>query len=230
MEIINLTQKSLFVSQYQYVDSSFVIKIENLKQIWLFNCCEGCQHLLAQKKLKISQIAKIIITELTVRNVSGLLGLLSSLSLSTRISKLDIYGPRGLIQYIVSGCKYSQTSFHYVISVYKIKTGPVIVNNFCQLYAFSDKFSSLCFQYIIITSERAGRFNVYKAAGNRISLGPLYNKLKLGSTFILPDGSVMPGTKFIKNYYLGHKISLVFNYGKRQSCEIGEGSQFILYK
>lgn len=230
MEIINLTQTSLFVDRCEYLDSSFVIKIENLKQIWLFNCCEGCQHILAKKKLKIGQIAKIIITKLTVRNVSGLLGLLSSLSLNTKISRLDIYGPQGLIQYIVSGCKYSQTSFHYAISVYSIKTGPVIVNNFCQLYAFSEKFPNLCFQYIIITSERAGRFSVCKAMDNRIPSGPLYNKLKLGGIFILPDGSVISGTKFIKNYYLGHKISLVFNYGKRKSYEIGSNSQFMLYR
>nr|AYR06556.1 hypothetical protein [Rhodogorgon sp.] len=230
MEIIRLTQRSLFVRQYQYLNTNFAIKIEKLKQIWLFNCHEGCQHLLARKKLKISQITKIIITELSIRNVSGLLGLLSSLSLSTKMSKLDIYGPPGLINYLIRGRRYSQTSFHYVISIYNIQTGLVVANDFCRLYAFSSTLYASCFQYIILTSEKAGKFNLCKAISYQISAGPLYNKLKLGATFVLPDGTVISGTNFVYRYYLGYKIVFISNHGKRQFCEVESNSQVIICK
>lgn len=48
MEIINLTQNyPSIVRTY----TSFACNLKQLKEVWIFNCCQGCQHLLGKKKL-----------------------------------------------------------------------------------------------------------------------------------------------------------------------------------
>lgn len=209
---------------------SFVLKMQQLGQVWLLNCSEGCQHTLARKKIKISQISKIIVTDLSIKHVSGLLGLLSSLSLNTSIEKIDIYGPKGLMNYLFLGRQYSQTNFRYTLSVHNIDTGVIIQNPFYQLYTFTDLGSILSFNYFILISEKPGRFNLLRATKYNIPLGYLYGELKIGNDFMLPDGFMLYGNSFINSYYLGSKVSFLFNYSTRQSFEIAKNSRVIFYK
>lgn len=229
MEIINLKQEHLFISSRE-ISFSFVIKMQQLGQVWLFNCPEGCQHTLARKKIKISQIAKIIVTDLSIKHLSGLFGLLSSLSLNTSIEKIDIYGPKGLVNYLFLGRQYSQTNFRYTLSVHNIENGVVVQNQFYQLYAFIDMVSILSFSYFILISEKPGRFNLLQAKNYNIPPGYLYGELKIGNDFILPDGFILYGKRFINSYYLGSKISLLSNYNTRQSLEVIKNSRVLFYK
>nr|YP_010728864.1 hypothetical protein P6G75_pgp101 [Lithothamnion corallioides]WEA77133.1 hypothetical protein [Lithothamnion corallioides] len=230
MKIINLKQKHLFIYSFQDFGSSFVIKMQHLGQIWILNCSEGCQHILARKKIKISQITKIIITDLSIKNISGLLGLLSSLSLNTSIRKIDLYGPNGLVNYLFLGRKYSQTNFRYTLSVHNIETGIIAQNQFYQIYAFTDLSFILSFNCYILISEKPGRFNLLKVICNKVPLGPLYGELKMGNDFILPDGYTVYGNNFINSYYLGDKILFLSNYSKRQCFEAIKNSRVIFYK
>lgn len=230
MKIINLKQKHLFVYSFQNFSSSFVIKIQHLGQIWLLNCSEGCQHTLTRKKIKVSQITKIIITDLSIKHTSGLLGLLSSLSLNTSIKKIDLYGPNDLVNYLFWGRKYSRTNFHYTLSIHNVETGVVSQNQFYQLYAFTDLSFILSFNYCILISEKPGHFNLLKAMSNKVPLGHFYGKLKIGKDFILPDGYALYGDDFVNSYYLGDKISFLSDCSKRQSFEAIKNSSILFYK
>nr|YP_009541639.1 hypothetical protein [Synarthrophyton chejuense]AYR05648.1 hypothetical protein [Synarthrophyton chejuense] len=229
MKIINLKQKYLFTYSFQDISSSFILKIGQLGQIWLFNCTEGCQYILARKKIKISQISKIIITDLRVQNISGLLGLLSSLSLNSSIKNIDLYGPEGLSNYLFLGRKYSQTNFRYIVSIYSIQTGIIVQNKFFQIYAFNMlKYFSL-FNYSILMPERPGPLDILKVRSYKIPLGPLYGNLKLGKDFILPDGVVIFGNNFVNSYYLGNKLTFLSYLDERQLLEIGKYGFLISY-
>ena len=224
MKIINLKQKYVFISSCQDVSTNFVIKVEPLGQIWLLNCSEGCQHILTRKRVKISQITKIIITDLKIDNINGLLGLLSTLNLNTRIENIDIYGPRGLADYIFLGRKYSQTNFHYVLSIYNFETSIIAHSSFYRIYAFKALSSMFLYNYSIVISEKPGRFDVLKAINYQVPLGPLYGYLKYGKDFILPDGTMIYGNSFINTYYLGNKVSFMPDCVERQiieSCKYG---------
>ena len=136
MNIINLKPQKHLINYY---DISFACTLCNSKEIWLLNCSEGCQHLLRKKNIKISYISKIIITSLNIENLSGLLGLLSSLSLINRQKKLSIYSPQGLDKYLNLGKKYSQTNFRYNIYFHPLETGLIIHHNSYQVYTFKNK-------------------------------------------------------------------------------------------
>ena len=207
MEINYLQQEYLFV--YLLNISSMVIRLKQSGDIWLVNCFEGCQHLLAKKKVKISQIKKIIITDNNIHNFSGLLGLLSSISLKTQTNQIDIYGPENLYKYVFWGRKYSQTNFRYKLYIHTILNNLVIQQINCNIYFFNHKCNIIT--YILLLSEIPGPFGLNNAIKYKIPFGPLYGYLKLGYHFILPDGFVMYSQNFLSGYYLGSKLFLHAN-------------------
>lgn len=222
MKIINLTRLHPYI---RYNNISFIIKFNNINEIWLFNCHQGCQHTFINKRIKINQISKIIISDLNSNNICGLLGLLSSLSLIQRNKSLHIYCPSGLDKYIKLGKKYSQTNFHYNLYLHILRTGLIINSNSCQIYSFINKSK---FEFIITNKEQKGRFKLNKAKNFNLMIGPLYGKLKKGSKFLLPDGYILDGNYFTSVNNKGMRTSCLSNkYNKRHSIETSNRSQII---
>ncbi len=225
MEINNLQKKYLFVCFSN--SSSFLIKLKQLGHIWIFNCFEGCQHLLVTKKIKVSQIKKIIITNNSVNNLGGLLGLLSTISLNTNIDRIDIYGPEGLHKYVLLGRKYSYTNFRYKLYFHTISIS-MLINDFdLSIYAFTNSYSDI--DYAFIFSERSASFNVNYAINFNIPFGPLFGFLKAGKNLILPDGLILYSHDFISGYYLGIKLSIINRIINKYSSRIINNSTYSLY-
>nr|YP_009244345.1 hypothetical protein Gvag_137 [Gelidium vagum]AMK96587.1 hypothetical protein Gvag_137 [Gelidium vagum] len=188
------------------IRKSFALKLIQSKEIWLFNCQEGCQHNLIKKNLKINNISKIIFTKLDTDSISGLIGLLSSLNLIGRKENIEIYKPKGIDNYLDLSKKYSQTNFKYKIYLYQLKTGLIIKNNNYKLYFFiKNKEYSLC----LISKEKPGQFKLKKAEVFYLIKGPLYGQLKQNKCFLLPDGNIIQGYYFKNNNIAGKQITLI---------------------
>nr|QCI07365.1 ribonuclease Z [Leiomenia cribrosa] len=217
MEIINLNSDLYPVLS---ANISYAFNLVTLKEIWIFNCCEGCQHILGSKQIKINLISKIIITNLEISNLSGLMGLLSSLSLMNRKKGLHIYSYDNINKYLELSIKYSQTNFKYNIYFHILKTGLLINHNFYHIYAFKNK---LKFEFFIIDKEKLGKFKLKKAKSFHIIAGPLYGKLKHGDSLIFPDGIILNGEHFTKNNLSGNKVlTKSHKYHKRDLVEISD--------
>ena len=126
------------INNFQYSNTSFIIQFFTFKDIWVFNCYEGCQYFIINNQFKINNISKIILTDLHINNMSGLLGLLSSLNLIGRRKCLHIYGPKDLLYYLDLGKKYSHTNFNYIIYIHILTTGLIINYSQYRLYAFEN--------------------------------------------------------------------------------------------
>ncbi|CCP38056.1 conserved hypothetical plastid protein (plastid) [Chondrus crispus] len=215
MQIINLNRLH---PHTRHNKSSFVFDFKYINEIWIFNCHQGCQHTLAHEKIKMNQISKIIITDLNNENISGLLGLLSSLSLIRRNKALHIYCPKNLKKYLELGKKYSQTNFHYSLYLHILKTGLTINSQTYQVYTLINQSK---FEFIVISKEKYGKFKLDEAKNFNLVEGPLYGKLKKGFKFLLPDGYILDGNYFTSNNYQGIKVSCFSTkYNKRDSIEI----------
>ena len=222
MEFIHLKYSNYLIS---YVATSFLIKLISLKDIWLFNCCDGCQHIIIQENIKVNQISKIIITDLYTDSLSGLLGLLSSLNLSGRNKPLHIYGPVGLEAYIDLGKKYSHTNFCYAIHIHIIQKGLFIDHTNYRIYARTHNDH---LEFFIILHERNGKFLLSKAQEFQITSGPLYGQLKKGLHFMLPDGLILNGVNFTNSKSVGIKLVLCFySYHTRQSIQNSTNSKIL---
>lgn len=224
MEILCLSYRVPYMN-INYV--SFIIKFITLKEIWLVNCGQGCQHLLIDYKIKANQISKIFITNLHSDNISGLLGILSSLNLMKRIEPIYIYGPDGLQDYLDLGKKYSRTNFAYLLCIDIIDLYTKVIINHLNYKLYSmlcNNHYELCF----IELEIPGKFILDKVKHFNLLPGPLYGRLKKSCIFILPDGLVLKGNKFIVYANKGMKLSVLLGkYHTRLAIENSLNSMII---
>nr|YP_010198317.1 ribonuclease Z [Gracilaria pachydermatica]UAD86733.1 ribonuclease Z [Gracilaria pachydermatica] len=206
MKVIRLNHNDFFL---KHIKACFYCKLKNLKTIWLFNCCGGCQHYLMKQKIKISQVSKIIITEMTTCNISGLPGLLSSLSLSNKTSAIHVYGPTSLAKYLELIKKYSKTNFRYNLYFHTLKTNYIIKDHLYQIYCLK---RSVGFEFIITIATNKGKFKLHQAKQWRIEMGPMYGKIKKGYDFILPDGTLINSKDFIEKQKKDNQMSFLLSH------------------
>lgn len=227
MEINNWQQKHLYV--YLFGTFNALIRLRQLGQIWLLNCFEGCQHTLGKKKVKIAQIKTIIITHNNTRNINGLLGLLSTISLNTGNSRIDIYAPKEIHKYIFWGRKYSKTNFRYKLYLHDLSSNIIVQHlSFC-FHAFVHIDKDNCSVYSFMDFEHPGVFNCENIKKYNVPLGYLYSYFKAGQNFILPDGQIIYGRSFIYGYYLGAQIVLINRSPVKRELIMTKNSLYAIY-
>nr|YP_009394469.1 ribonuclease Z [Vertebrata thuyoides]ARW63031.1 ribonuclease Z [Vertebrata thuyoides] len=200
-----------YLDFYSYIfrkkSTSFLFKLPSVKDTWLFNCTEGSQCNFLNQNLKINNLSKIIIPNLHILNISGLFGLLSTLNLTGRVKSLHIYAPLGLRYYLDLGKKYSRTNFSYMLYVHVLKTGLIINQYDCRIYAL--KFFHN-YEFFLVQSEKYGTFYLDKAKSNNLIPGPTYGKLKKGSSFLLADGFILDGSSLTSPNRLGYYTFCIY--------------------
>jgi ribonuclease Z len=186
--------------------SSIALRLPQRAEIWLFDCGEGTQHQILRSDLKVSQITRIFITHMHGDHIYGLMGLLASCGLAGNPSRIDIYGPPKLEEYLKACGRYSQTHFSYPVKVHTVKPG--------LLYE-DEEFSVSCaplthrvpaFGYRITEKDKPGRFDVERAAALGIPPGPIYGKLKRGEAITLSDGRIINGADLCGEIQIGRKF------------------------
>lgn len=227
MKINSWQQKYLHV--YALRNLTAVIKLRQLSQIWLLNCFEGCQHALTRKNIKLAQITAVILTHNSPGCVNGLLGLLSTISLSTEGRKIHIYAPASTCQYLVLGRKYSRTSFRHKLYFYH-SLGSNTMQHFdeflnCVINAGAINYS----HFSLLDAERSGVFNCSYAKTYSVPPGSLYGHLKQGQSFILPDGFIVCGQHFIYGYYLGCELTIMSRTTQRRYVSIVGSVSYAIY-
>nr|ARW69243.1 ribonuclease Z [Polysiphonia sp.] len=212
---------------FRNVNVSFLIKLTDTKDIWLFNCIEGSQFNFSSQSFRISNLSKIIIPSLHISSISGLLGLLSTLNLTGRVKPLHIYAPINLSYYLDLGKKYSKTNFGYVLYIHTLKTGLMINHYNCRIYTLN---LNSVYEFFIVQSRQPGTFSLLEARNNYIVPGPLYGKLKKGLSFLFSDGFILNGSHFTCSIFIGSQIYCLFSlFYSRKLFESTKKSRLILF-
>lgn len=186
--------------------SGVALRLPQKAEVWLFDCGEGTQHQFLRSDLKVSQLTRIFITHMHGDHIFGLMGLLASCGLAGNTTRIDIYGPPELEDYIKACRRYSQTHFSYPVKVHPIQPGIVFENDeftvSCQLL----KHRVPAFGYRIAEKDRPGHFDVEKAIALGIPSGPIYGQLKQGKTITLENGRRIRGTELCGPPLIGRKV------------------------
>jgi len=136
----------------------------------------------------------------------GLMGLLASCGLAGSPSRIDVYGPPKLEDYLKACGRYSQTHFSYPVKVHTVQPGVVFED---------DEFTVSCaplthrvpaFGYRVAEKDKPGRFDVERAVALGIPPGPLYGKLKRGEVITLSDGRIINGADLCGDTQVGRKF------------------------
>ena len=187
--------------------SSVALRLPQRAEVWLFDCGEGTQHQLQKSDIKSSQIRRIFVTHMHGDHTFGLMGLIASCGLAGTGQPIDIYGPKGLKEYLEAAAKYSYMNFGSRLKIHTVESG--------LLYE-DDEFSVSCqllkhripaHGYRIAEKDRPGMFNLEKAKALGIPPGPVYGKLKQGQVVTLEDGRKINGKDLCGQPEIGRKIA-----------------------
>lgn len=192
--------------------TSIVLKLLNeLNEIWMFDCGEGTQQQILQTTIKPRKITKIFITHMHGDHLFGLPGLLSSRSFQGGdMSHLDIYGPKGIKDYCEQSLKLSDSHLSYPINYHEIEQPGVLFEDdkFKVITDFLDHRIT-CLGFRIEEKDRPGSLLIEKVKEANIPQGPLYAKLKKGEIITLEDGRTFDGKDFIDSAKKGRIVTIL---------------------
>ncbi|MDR3240781.1 MAG: ribonuclease Z [Lactobacillaceae bacterium] len=177
-------------ARYRNVTSIALRLLEELNEVWLFDAGEGTQQQMLRSTIRPRKISKIFVTHLHGDHIFGLPGLLSSRSFQGGEETLDLYGPRGIRNYIETSLRVSQTHLTYQIRYHELpdEGGLVFENQKFKVTALPLEHRILSFGYRVTEADHDGELLVEKLRTLNVPSGPLYGKLKRGEDITLDDG------------------------------------------
>ena len=173
--------------------SAVALRLPQRGETWLFDCGEGTQHQVLKSDLKFSQISRIFITHLHGDHLFGLMGLLATCGMAGHAEHVSIYGPPGIEEYVRENSARCEIRFSYPVEVLTADEGVLFEDEEFRVSCAPLKHRVRTFGYRVEEKERAGRFDVERAAALGIPAGPIYGRLKRGEQVTLPDGRTIDG-------------------------------------
>lgn len=160
-------------------------------EILLFDCGEATQIQLIKAKLSLSRLEKIFVTHLHGDHLTGLPGLLMTLTHLWRRRPIYVYGPPGIKEYVSLSQSCLGYRLEYEVVVRELEGGEVAEGAEYRVECRSVEHNIFTLAYALMERERPGRFDLKKAQSLGIPEGPLFSQLQSGKEVRLPDGRVI---------------------------------------
>lgn len=128
MNLTILGYNSAIPTIYSHTSSQYL----NIKTTGIIiDCGEGTQVQLKKAKIKFNKIKNIFISHLHGDHVLGLLGLISTFSLTGRTNSIDIFAPKGIKKFVNSQINIMKLKKEFTINIYELtsKKSELILNN-----------------------------------------------------------------------------------------------------
>lgn len=211
MEIIFLGTSSAVHSKERNHPS---IAIKAFGDVMLFDCGEGTQRQILSTKVSPMKISKIFITHFHGDHILGLPGLLQSMSLHGRESKLTIYGPAGLNKVINAIYSLGYCAIEFPIEYIEIDRGIIEETEEYIISCQKVKHNVPCLAYSI-EEKKKPRFLREKAIELGVPVGPAFGKLHNGEEVEI-DGKIIKPEQVLGEARKGIKITYS---GDTRPCE-----------
>lgn len=211
MEIIFLGTSSAVHSKDRNHPS---IAIKAFGEIFLFDCGEATQRQLLYTNVSPMKISKIFITHYHGDHILGLPGLLQSMSLNGRETKLTIYGPKGLNKIKDAIYSLGYCAIEYPVEFVEIDSGIIIENGTYFIEAQRVKHNVPALAYSI-EEKKKPRFLREKAIELGVPVGPAFGKLHNGEEVEI-DGKIIKPEQVLGEPRKGTKVTYS---GDTRPCE-----------
>ena len=139
----------------------------------LIDCGEGTQLQMRKFRVKFQRIQYIFISHLHGDHFLGLFGLISSMSLLGRTTKLKIFGPEGLEEIVRHQFKLSQVYLSYELEFEVIDCKEktlVFEDNSIEIYAFPLKHRVKCHGFLFQEKPRPPKMDKAKIQKYKLTL------------------------------------------------------------
>lgn len=212
MELLFLGTGAGLPSKIRNVSSLALKLLDELNEIWLFDCGEASQHQIIKTNIRPRKIRKIFISHLHGDHIFGLPGFLSSRSFQiSEKEDLEVYGPPGIQNYIESSLKFSKTRLLYPLEIIELdpEGGQIDLGKGWQVDYLPLDHGILSFGFRIMEPDFPGQLLMNKVKEYKVPNGPLLGKLKQGEIIELEDGRVLNGRDFIGPSRPGRVVTIL---------------------
>jgi len=171
--------------------TSQVLEIRN--RMFLIDCGEGTQVQLRKNKIKFSKINHIFISHLHGDHVYGLIGLVSTFMLLSRVNDLHIYGPKGIKEIITLQLRLSNSWTTYGLFFHELqsKKSEVIYEDE-KVLVRTIPLKHRIYANGFLFEEKIGDRKLDVAAVEKYEIDPCYyQNIKNGKDIALEDGRII---------------------------------------
>ena len=168
------------------------ICLENDGEILMFDAGEASQISYMKSGLGWNKKMKLFVTHLHGDHCVGILGLLQTMSMQNRTESLEIFGPKGIDEFLAANIKILNFGLSFSILITIVNEGTIYENNKFLIHATKANHSITAFSYLFEEKDKPGRFNVEKAKELGIPEGELWNKLQNGENITNNEKIIKP--------------------------------------
>ena len=168
------------------------ICLENNGEILMFDAGEAAQISFMKSGLGWNKKMKLFVTHMHGDHCVGILGLLQTMSMQNRTETLEIFGPKGIEEFIAANIKILNFGLSFPILITTIKEGKIFEDEKFSMHVCKANHSVAAFSYLFEEKDKPGRFNLEKAKQLGIPEGKLWSELQKGHEIIINEKIIKP--------------------------------------
>ena len=158
----------------------------------MLDCGEGVQKELFRYRGGLSRLSTILVTHLHGDHVTGLIGLLQTMTLSQRVSPVTIVGPTDLLRWLKTTFRILRIGLTFNIQFFPARNGVVLRTSHYKIRAARANHSVEAFCYVLEEAKRPGVFHPEKARALGIPEGKMWARLQRGRPVRIRDRTYRP--------------------------------------
>ena len=168
------------------------VAIRREGEVVLMDCGEGVQRRVLSESLGLGSDMTVLITHLHGDHVTGLLGLLQTMSLAQRRKPLNVVGPQKLLQWLEVTAQLLHVGLTFPIRFSSARPGVVLRTGGFRIRAARAAHSIEAFSYVVEELGRPGVFYPEKAKSLGVPEGKLWSRLQRGRPVTIAGRKIEP--------------------------------------